>query len=244
MRRVELVFKTDDLESDRKATCLRVLDQFQLPDLRLLCYFDDENPESLRPLGEFLCGLHAPVLGSGDLFLPSYVNGCFFNYSSGDIRFDNLVYLCGRATATDTGTVITLAHEIQHFVQYGKMRKIATANTLLYQNLRSFEPELNAKPWDIPAEREAMIVSKRIAENLLGVHTVAKLAKEQIAAGSDGPKWEFFLGLTASDACNLLEETDRLVRKYRPQLMDLMASPCSWAFESLDFSRVDWWLGQ
>src|ERR1700693_4685274 len=103
MRRVELVFKTDDSESDRKATCLRVLDQFQLPDLRLLCYFDDENPESLRPLGEFLCGLHAPVLGSGDLFLPSYVNGCFFNYSSGDIRFDNLVYLCGRATATDTG---------------------------------------------------------------------------------------------------------------------------------------------
>jgi hypothetical protein len=79
---------------------------------------------------------------------------------------------------------------------------------LLYQNLRSFEPELNAKPWDIPAEREAMIVSKRIAENLLGVHTVAKLAKEQIAAGSDGPKWEFFLGLLLMLAISLRKQID------------------------------------
>ena len=52
----------------REQLCLRVVRRFQLPDLRLLCYIDDDNPELLRTtFGEFVCGLHVSVMGSGDL---------------------------------------------------------------------------------------------------------------------------------------------------------------------------------
>ena len=86
---------------------------------------------------------------------------------------------------------------------------MAAANTLLYQNLLSFDPTLDAKPWDIPAEREAMIVSKSVAESLMGQRAVMQFAEAQIAANNDVEKWKFFMSLTPSDTCNLIEGTDQ-----------------------------------
>jgi len=219
---IKLVFKAEVLRTTRERLCLRVLDYFKVPQLRLLCYLDDTNPEYLRKtVGAFLCGIHGPVVGSGHL--PEYVTSLFFDYSTGDIAFDNFVYLCGFATETDIGTVITFAHELQHFVQYGWTRKIANANTILYHNLLSFEPALDAKPWDIPSEREAMIVSKRIAQAILGADRVQEFTEAQIRARRDPAKWEFFGQLTADTQYDLLKGTDTLVRKYRDQLVAFAA---------------------
>jgi hypothetical protein len=37
-------FKTNDLKTKLDADCLRVLENFELPAQRLLCFFDDEDP--------------------------------------------------------------------------------------------------------------------------------------------------------------------------------------------------------
>jgi hypothetical protein len=41
---LELHFKTNDLKAILEPLCLRVLDHFQLPAHRLLCFFDDVDP--------------------------------------------------------------------------------------------------------------------------------------------------------------------------------------------------------
>jgi hypothetical protein len=37
----------------------------------------------------------------------------------GDFEYDNVIYVNGRTTSSVPGTVITIAHELQHFMQYG-----------------------------------------------------------------------------------------------------------------------------
>ena len=49
--RPKMIFKTERLKADREAVCERVVDQFDLPLLRLLCYLDDEDPANLRNSG-------------------------------------------------------------------------------------------------------------------------------------------------------------------------------------------------
>lgn len=102
-----------------------------------------------------------------------------------------MIYLCGRACATAIGNLITLAHELQHFSQYGRNR--AVRETTL------------SKPWYLPSEREAMIASKRVAEGLFGRDAVARFAETRIVAGDDPQRWEFFLTLSASETLNFDE---------------------------------------
>lgn len=243
MNSVRVEFKSVQLEENRKALCLSVLEAFHLPALRLLCYLDDVNPQELlnELRAEFLCGIHAPVLGSGTLALPPYVSSFFIDQSTGEITFDNFIYVCARATDTEVGTAITLAHELQHFVQCGTGKKILHVNNLLYQNVRSFEPAWDAKPWDIPSEYEAMLVSKRIAQKLFAPDIVTDFAKSQIASGEDIGKWEFFLELDTETNFELLRQTDILVHRYRSNLQQLVAHPAEWEFSTLDFSKPEWW---
>jgi hypothetical protein len=187
------------------------VDQFDLPSLRLLCYFDDEDPAKLQELGKFLCGFHAPIMRIEPGVLPGYVEACISRDIHGDFLFDNLIYLCGRACATDIGTAITLAHELQHFSRYGKGRAFWDANTVLREWSLS-------KPWDLPSEREAMIASKRVAEVLFDQDAVARFAEARIVAGDDPQKWEFFLNLSSSEIYNLEEETARLIKALRGSL--------------------------
>jgi hypothetical protein len=209
--RPKMIFKTECLKADREAVCERVVDQFDLPSLRLLCYLDDVDPANLQEFGKFLCGFHAPVMRIDPWMLPRYVEGCISHDIHGDFVFDNLIYLCGRACATEIGTVTTLAHELQHFSQYGRDRAVWDANTVVRETPLS-------KPWDLPSEREAMIASKRVAEVLFDKEAVARFAETRIVAGDDPQKWEFFLTLSASETHNFQEETYRLIEALRGSL--------------------------
>jgi len=232
-------FRSPDLRAKLGLRYKKVLKQFpKLPLLRLLCYFDDENPEELRQqFGQFT-GIHTPIIGSGTW--PHQV--CqYFRDSGGGFAFDNLIYIPGTKYAQEeVSFAIIFAHELQHFVQFGFAPKVYKANTLLFNKLLSFEPTTDAKPWDIPYNREAMIVAKRAAESVCGVQVVKAFIAAQIADGksskniSKAQLWEWVRTLKPSTRYDLLKETDQLVQKYKPQLQGLKSD--------IDFSKAKWWL--
>ncbi len=232
-------FASPDLRAKLRPWCNKVLKQFpKLPPLKLLCYFDNENPEELRQqFGQFT-GIHTPIIGSGTW--PYHVRQ-YFRDAGGKFAFDNLIYIPGTKYAQEEiSFAIILAHELQHFVQWGIAPKIYTANTLLLNKLLSFDPQTDAKPWGIPYNREAMIVSKRVAESICGKEAVRDFIAAQIADGksknnvSKVQLWMWVRTLTPSTPYNLLKATDQLVQKHKLQLQSLKSD--------IDFSAVKWWL--
>lgn len=203
-----LKFKTTDLDAKNRPICERVLEQFSLPSFRLLGFFDDENPTEFDELlGSSHCGFHTPVIGSGGTW-PSYVDSLFFDFT-GDFAFDNVIYINGRTSSTLPGTVITFAHELQHFMQYGWARKVWRANTLIYNILRDGPPTtINA--WDIPFEKDTMRVSKQVATTLIGEEVVKAYADLRVSTGNDEEKWKVFQKLSYTTPFDLLEETKPL----------------------------------
>ena len=211
---------------------MRVLDSFQLPDLRLLCFFDDEDPPCFeqRFKGKYR-GFHTPVIGSG--YLPQHIHRYLFE-TGGNHAFDNLIYLRGSTCKSNIGTVITFAHELQHFVQHATAFKVSVANNLFYKNLRDFDPDSAAKAWNIPHEQEAMMVSKRVAEVVLGKDAVGEYITSRIVAEDDPHYWEYFQSLSPHTTFDLCAETIRWVDRYRPKLLGLGQS-------KVDFSQSEWW---
>jgi hypothetical protein len=171
------------------------------------------------------------VEGSGRF--PPYIERLFFD-SSGGLAFDNVIYLRGSTCTTGTGAVITFAHELQHFMQCENAHKVYVANTLLYKHLPSFEPGHATNPWDIPHEQDAMMVSKRVAEAVVGPDAVSSHAVSRIAAEDDVLYWKYFQGLSRPASFDLLEQTIPWVDKYRAQLLRLQQS-------EVDFSKPEWW---
>ena len=152
------------------------------------------------------------------------------------VAFDNLIYI-RRSTCTDTtGLVETYAHESQHFVQCGNTPRLWAVNNVLYWNLKKFEPTMIAT--DIPSEREANIVSKRVAEIVCGAEAVRVFADEQVRlmeeAGEHDEKarWVFFRDVPSSTKYALLEATLPLVQKYKKSL-DF----------GIDVDQPEWWVG-
>ena len=78
--------------------------------------------------------------------------------------YESLIYLHGSTCETDIGLTMTLAHELQHFLQYTNERHLWTANTLLMKLPSLPTDDLKACS-DFPVEREARITAKKVAEN-------------------------------------------------------------------------------
>jgi hypothetical protein len=85
---------------------------------------------------------------------------------------DHFIYLNGTTCSRECGLTMTLAHELQHFVQRTTQTRLWAANTLITQLTLSEIKRLGLTGCNIPHERDARIVSKRMAENLLGVEQV------------------------------------------------------------------------
>ncbi len=190
-------------------------------------------------MGAHFRGFHIPL--SGREALPEYLRDCFYNpfdeFNVGQtfdemVAFDNLIYLRHDTCSDVVGCVMTYAHELQHFMQHGHTPRLWAVNSALYHNLARFEPR------DIPDEREANIVSKRIAEKVFGVEKVRKFAEEQIRfmEGANEPmqaaRWVFVRDVPSSTDYDVLTATLPFVEKYK---------------ERIDFgvnvNQPDWWLG-
>ena len=231
-------------ENTLKPLCERVETQMQLPTNRLCRYFaDSDDPYLIHMNGVHFRGFHVPY--SARRVLPQYLLNCFFHPPDfsidvkfeDTIAFDNLIYI-RRSTCDDTtGLVTTYAHELQHVVQHGtNTPRVLAVNRVLREKLKPVEPAAIAT--DVPLEREANIVSKRIAEILCGPEVVREFAEEQIRLMRDAgepeqeARWIFFRDVSSSTQYSLLEDTLSLVKKYQ-NVID---------FE-IDVEEPKWWIG-
>jgi hypothetical protein len=185
----KLDFRADDFEARLRPLANQVLAEFDLPSLRLYCYFADNEDAYLRQhIGKYFRGFHTSIEGRNQL--PEYLSDCFFHpfdpFSDQEVTwekmvaYDNLVYVTQQTSLDPTAFTLTFAHELQHFMQFGHARKVWVVNSILYEHIRSFDPFTPRTQVDIPHEREANIISKHIAEKVLGIETIKKFAQEQV----------------------------------------------------------------
>jgi len=238
------IFKSSTTkEASLKSLCQRVEAQFRLPKTRLCRYFAaSDDPYFVQMHGAHFRGFHVPY--SARTLLPQDLLYCFFHPPdfSRDVKFedtiafDNLIYIRHNTCRDETGLATTYAHELQHVVQLANTPRLLAANQVLYQNLKRFEPAAIAT--DIPTEREANIVSKRVAELVCGTEAVRVFAEEQVrlmrevGEHEQEARWIFFRDVPSSTQYDLLEATLPLVDKYK-NVFD---------FE-IDVNEPRWWIG-
>lgn len=185
------------IKAEREATARRVIAEFgnTLPDETLLCCFDDEDWKPFKS-GKSAAnrGLYRPTEGGGysNPNWPEYVMSLLFGF--GQQRFDHVLYLHDSTCRDRVGLTVTFAHELQHFRQYCRVREMSDAGVLLMtfigQVPEATTDALSLTRWiDVPHEREARIVSKRIAVGIFGDDSVREFLDRSIASAvNDGDK--------------------------------------------------------
>jgi hypothetical protein len=232
-----LKVKSEDpaLTAKREAAARRVLNYFggSLPPSRLLCFLDDDDPSTLKDEhGSANRGLYGPIHDSTPLAAwPDYVTACILADDGISLQFprviDDLIYLYGSTCANEVGLTMTLAHELQHAIQHANFRKVWVVNGLVSQLNKTVIAALKLQWGDIPIEREARIVSKRVAVLLFGEWRVTQYIDEKVAEGitrsdvGDVADWQFVRTLTPSSSVDLVTDTQRLFKRlkgYRSEL--------------------------
>jgi hypothetical protein len=178
---VEVKHPDLDVKQERRADALRVIGLFQsLPaKLRLLAFLDDQDAEVFRRIaGEHNRGFFIPLEGTQTGEWPRYLTEHLWARGSSQncsarCLFDTVIYVHGTTCDGPVGRVMTFAHELQHFVQYGFNRDLWVRSKLFKLLLPAFE---------IPTEREARIVSKCIEEDLCGPEAVEEYVAKRINA--------------------------------------------------------------
>ena len=233
-------------ESEIRQLCKRVEAEFDLPARRLCRYFASSDDGCLiaNPrFGPHFRGFHATFEARNSF--PKYLFDCFFHpletlrgipSFEEMLAFDSLIYIRHSTCDDPTGLAECYAHELQHFVQHGRTPRLWAVNSVLYGNLKRLEPASTVI--DIPTEREANIVSKRVAEKICGVEAVARFADERVRFMDEGgnheerDRWIFFRDIPSSTPFNLLDATLLLVHKYRA-VLDFR----------IDVNEHEWWVG-
>jgi len=222
----------DAIRTQRRTVAERVLAHFgnRLPDLRLLCFFDDDDWQPFKDyFGEANRGFYGPIKDNSFSWptWPEYVMECILvDDGSGPFRraFDHVIYLYGSTCANEVGLAMAFAHELQHFVQHSDVLKLWAANSLIQHLPKSVINALGLKWSDIPIEREARIVSKRTAENLFGAETVRQYVVSKIAGGvsaDDAADWMFVLELVTSAPFDVARETQVIFQRVKASRSNL-----------------------
>jgi hypothetical protein len=183
------------VKKQREEIAQRVLDQFGSPlsDCRLLCFFDDEDCQGLRlatGLGAANRAFHT-LISDSTAFQgwPKYLTDCIFVLERVPIGrrllFDQVIYLYGSTCANSVGMTMSLAHELQHVIQRIRVPELLTANGL-FRHLPTTVLQKVGLQWsDIPIEREARAVAKRIAVTLHGSEAVNELLRQRASTTDD-----------------------------------------------------------
>jgi hypothetical protein len=226
-------------EAILKPLCEQAERYFQISG-RLHRYFATSEDSSLAGNGEHYRGFHCHI--SQRIQLPMYLLQCYFYPDfAGDtfeemVAFEHLIYIRHSTCSDPTGCVETYAHELQHVVQHERSPRLMRVNQVLYDNLKIFEPRATAS--DIPHEREANIVSKRVAEAVCGTEAVKLFAEEQIRLMEElgeieqRDRWIFFRDVPSSTPYDLLEGTLPFVERYSGRI-DF----------GVNVDEPQWWVG-
>jgi hypothetical protein len=177
--------------------------------------------------GQNFRGFYLPFPESARAEWPPHLLHCFFrpfDETPGDavIAFDSLIYIRHSTCADMTGLVETYAHELQHFVQHVNAPRLVEVNNVLYESLKGLDQ--TAITSNIPSERDANVVSKGVAEEVCGAEAVKAFAEQQIRLmeeardDNERRRWIFFRDWPSSMRYEPLEDTVRLVEKYKTRL--------------------------
>jgi hypothetical protein len=224
-------------KASRQATAQRVIDEFGngLPDLRLLAFFDDNDWSLFRDeFGKSHRGHYAPIKASMNWHdWPNYVWECIFvvHDPSSFVRkrvFDHVIYLHGSTCAEEVSMIMTLSHELQHFIQYGFNRKLWAENFLLPRLPKEVINIMGLNWPDIPNEREARIVAKRTAIKLCGADAVKQYIDRRIServTPEDAEDWQFSQQVDPLILYDLAAGTRQIYQRlkaYRRHLEDIL----------------------
>lgn len=218
----------------RRILAERVIAAFghPLPELRMLIYLDESDCQDLRiDIGAANRGLHFPVKESTvrqiRVPMPMYL---LLNeqFTDGVVTFayNNAIYIHDSTCSNEVALTMNLAHEFQHFMQYGFKRQAWAANTLAMNLSKQTFRTLGFTWADIATEHEARIVSKRIAERICGEERVREyidLRRNQAANAADADDWAFIQTIDAYREFDLERETQRMYRRicaHRQELTD------------------------
>jgi hypothetical protein len=148
------------------------------------------------------------------LFTPDIgpsLNSCDCNVSS----FDGIIYLHGSTCINPTALVMTFAHELQHFCQFGRTPSLWVDNDRL-------KCHRTLKLYEIPVERDARVVAKRVAEGLCGADVVREYTRQKISdarrrkAVDEVRDWRWIEKRDSAESYSLQSETKMAVRKMKP----------------------------
>lgn len=243
---IRLVFRDESRRGELEPLCTAVLEHYPLASQPLCCVFDDEERDDFTSaFTESYCGFFYPIAQFGfrnggfpwPWQIESNVKEVWTELENGG-PFLNvaLVYIRKKTSDRATGTAITFAHELQHLMQYLNHYKAWRA----YGWLETVTRSENSVPWFFPTEYEAQLVSKRVAEAVLGLDEVARYTSERIEAGDDPHKWQFFQELDVSQHYDFVDQTRRMVERYRGKLDALYREQPRGDSEP-DFTRAVWW---
>lgn len=235
---------SEEVRKQREEAVLRAVAHFEcLPDRRLLCFFDDRDWPFLRGHGMAAnrgAYFHAPPWQNTPLYVREQA------LVAGQPVFDELIYLHGSTCSSHLGLTMTFAHELQHFVQHSTTPSLWAANTLAYVMLRDLENKdfkaLGLRTCDIPFEREARIVAKRVAEDLFGAGAVHQHIEAKIVervTEQDATDWDCIRSLAVPVPYDLASETERFFPMLRRQRAELERALRSLQSTDVVFGDVD-----
>jgi hypothetical protein len=239
--------KSNDVavKAQREAAGERVITSFgNLPDLRLLCFFDDIDWQLFKDrFGRANRGFYGPLTEGPLPEWSDYLRQqIFVPMQAPKLAFDHVIYLHGSTCSNVKGLTMTFAHELQHFAQHSNSLKLWAANSLVPNLPKHVIDALGLRWCDIPHEREARIISKRIAEQLFGAEAVAEFIDAKIAEclATDGDDWKCIQGLVTSTVFDLASETKLFFPRLKDYRQDLEKALCDCQKESdPDFEGID-----
>jgi hypothetical protein len=202
---VTTIVRTSDpsRKEQQRALSERVVNLSELPQVPLLVFLDDRVAVRVRNrIGQENRGVFMPTneRAFGDLPWPSYVaqeirrpSGSY----SFDFPFTAMVYVHGDVCDDEPALAMTLAHELQHFVQYSTTQTTWAWNTILMQCGDLFSSE--GFSWcNVPIELEARMKAKRIHQEIFGVEETERYIvrrQESATISRDVLDWKFIQDL-------------------------------------------------
>ncbi len=215
----KIVVADESVREQREALVDKVLAQFAMPPRadRLLIFLDNDDWKYLKDeIGKENRGVYTRLPLSKEAEPPAYLSFCLERRREPAV--EDLIYVHGSTCAgCDVGLSMTLAHEVQHFVQYSTAQRCWAASNVLRALGKEFLGQYQIAYYAVPHEREARIVSKRVATAIFGAQEVAchidsQIAKATSPCDEDGKDWESVKGIQPGHGYDLCRETRQVFR--------------------------------
>jgi hypothetical protein len=171
-----------------------------------ICLIDSEDCVKLKQcIGLVNRGLHKQLDRDDQYWIPEFFHHVVWP-TDGE-SFDSVIYVHGSTAGDDIGLTLTLAHELQHFVQTANDEAMMRVN----DEIKQF-----ATAWsDIPIERDARIVAKRVAEEIYGDEDVKQYLEKRVKDHfDDANDWQFVSSIDTSRPYDVSVESKSMAHKF------------------------------